>query len=54
MALTLTAPIASAHCGTCGTGDKKHEHKEGDKCCGKDGKCCKEKKDGDKKEEKKS
>lgn len=49
MALTLAAPLASAHCGTCDKGDKKHEHKEGEKCCGTEGKCCKAKKEGEKK-----
>ncbi len=56
MALTLAAPMASAHCGTCGVGEK-HEKKEGEKECCKDKEKKKDKKDtekSEKTEEKKS
>lgn len=41
-AATMTA---NAHCGACGTGEKKHSHDEAAKsCCSKSGSCCSEKK----------
>ncbi len=48
----FAAGNAFAHCGSCGVGDeaKEHKHEAKAECCGKDGKCCHEKKDckGDK------
>ncbi|MEM1158889.1 MAG: hypothetical protein AAF649_07100 [Verrucomicrobiota bacterium] len=45
MALTLTAPLASAHCGCEKDKAKKEEKTEEKKaCCGTEG-CCKEKKE---------
>ncbi|MEM6884620.1 MAG: hypothetical protein AAF571_06260 [Verrucomicrobiota bacterium] len=55
MALTLTAPMASAHCGNCAADKPKKEEKTDEKkkkCCGEDG-CCKKKEKAEKKEEKK-
>ncbi|MEM6822615.1 MAG: hypothetical protein AAF558_11825 [Verrucomicrobiota bacterium] len=56
--ITLAAPFAHAGCEKCeaGKSDHKHEHKEaekkeGAKCCGTEGKCCKT---DEKKEEKTS
>ena len=38
----FAAGSAFAHCGSCGVGDEAKEHKA--ECCGKEGKCCHDKK----------
>ena len=38
----FAAGNAFAHCGSCGVGDEAKEHKA--ECCGKEGKCCHDKK----------
>ena len=45
ISLFVATMTAHAHCGACGTGEKKHSHDEAAKsCCSTSGSCCSEKK----------